>query len=74
MALETVFHLFLIFPRVNFKQYMLKGAPTVNVSGWSNEEIFLEYFDHFLAHAKSSVADKQLLILDNHVSHFCMTY
>ncbi|XP_072383864.1 uncharacterized protein [Diabrotica undecimpunctata] len=53
-----------IFPRVNFKPYMLKGAPadsvgTAHPSGWSNGVIFLEYF----------VDDKILVILDNHKSH-----
>lgn len=40
---------FLIFPRVNFKDFMLKGAPpgsigAANPSGWSTEALFLNFF------------------------------
>ena len=63
-----------IFPRVNFKQHMLKGAPpgsvgAANLSGWSNEKIFLQFFNHFIAHAKPNLTEKHLLIFDNHESH-----
>lgn len=42
----------LIFPRVNFKAHMIKGAPLgtiggANSSGWSNEPLFLQFFEHF---------------------------
>ncbi|KAJ8879538.1 hypothetical protein PR048_020146 [Dryococelus australis] len=63
-----------VFLGVNFKQYMLKGARVgsvgiANISGWSNEDIFFEYFDPFLAHANPSLAEKHLLILDKHEYH-----
>jgi hypothetical protein len=63
-----------VFPRVFFKEHMLKGAPpgsigVANPSGWSNSEIFLTYLDHFIKFTKPSENDIQLLILDNHESH-----
>lgn len=63
-----------VFPRVNYKDYMLKGAPVdsigaANPSGWSNEVIFLQYMKHFIAHVKPSKNDKVILLLDNHQSH-----
>jgi hypothetical protein len=47
----------LIFPRVHYKEFMLKGAPVeskgdANPSGWSNERLFMEFLDHFTEHAK----------------------
>lgn len=64
----------LIFPRVHFKQYMLNGAPPgsiggANPSGWSNEQLFVQYLDHFISFVKPSKDDPVLLILDNHDSH-----
>lgn len=40
-----------VFPRVNFKPFMLNGAPVgsigaANPSGWSNEGTFLQFFKH----------------------------
>lgn len=65
---------FMIFPRVNFKSFMIKGAPTgtigaANQSGWSNEDLFAEWLEHFIAHTKPSLEDPILLLLDNHDSH-----
>lgn len=64
----------LIFPRVNFKAHMLKGAPVgsiggANSSGWSNGQLFLEFLEHFKNHVKPSVEDPIILLLDNHDSH-----
>ena len=64
----------MIFPRVNFKNHMLKGAPpgtkgTAHISGWSNAENFLEFLKHFIYHIKCSVDQPVLLLLDNHESH-----
>nr|CAH7728886.1 unnamed protein product [Callosobruchus chinensis] len=55
----------LIFPR---------GSPVgsiggANPSGWSNEQLFQEYLEYFKKHAKPSVEDPVLLLLDNHSSH-----
>ena len=63
-----------VFPRVNFKNHMLAGAPpgshgTCNPSGWSTGEIFLEFLEHFIKHVKPDKESKVLLIMDNHESH-----
>lgn len=63
-----------VFPRVNFKNHMLHGAPpgslgTCHISGWSNSDVFLEFLNHFIKHVKPSKDDKVLLIMDNHESH-----
>lgn len=63
-----------VFPRVNFKAHMLKGAPPGSVglahqSGWMVTEIFPEVMRHFIAHTSSSKENPTLLIFDNHESH-----
>ena len=63
-----------IFPRVNFKQFMLTGAPTgtigaANPSGWISIEIFVNWLKHFIAHTKSSKDNPVLLLVDNHDCH-----
>ena len=63
-----------VFPRVHFKQHMLRGSPSgsigeANPSGWSNEEIFCKFIDHFISHTQPSLDNPQLLILDNHETH-----
>lgn len=64
----------LIFPRVHFKDHMLKGAPIgsiggANQSGWSNEELFIKYLEHFITYVKPTNENRVLLILDNHQTH-----
>lgn len=63
-----------VFPRVNFKDHMLKGAPPGSIgaaaqSGWSNENIFYQYFEHFVNHTKPTIENPIILLLDNHESH-----
>jgi hypothetical protein len=63
----------LIFPRVHYKEFMLKGAPAeskggANSSGWSNERLFMEFLDHLIEHAKPS-QEEPVLFLYNHESH-----
>ncbi|XP_054261371.1 uncharacterized protein LOC128985651 [Macrosteles quadrilineatus] len=63
-----------IFPRVNFKQHMINGAPPgsiggAHITGWSTEEIFVQYLDHFIKFVKPTKDDPVLMILDNHESH-----
>lgn len=63
-----------IFPRVFFKDRMLIGAPSGSIggaapSGWSNEQLFLKFLDHFVSHVKSSKEERILLVLDNHETH-----
>ncbi|KAJ8944525.1 hypothetical protein NQ314_009464 [Rhamnusium bicolor] len=64
----------LVFPLANFKNHMLKGAPVgaigaANKSGWSNEDVFFKYLQHFISHVKPTIEDKVILLLDNHESH-----
>lgn len=64
----------LIFPRTNFKDYMLKGAPVgtlggANPSGWSNEELFFEFAKHFVKYSSASKTNPVILLMDNHESH-----
>lgn len=64
-----------VFPRVHFKPHMLKGAPpgsvgAANPSGWSNENIFISYMEHFIHHVQPGPNNPQILILDNHESHY----
>lgn len=64
----------LIFPRVYFKERMLSGAPVGTIgaatsTGWSNEEMFLKFLEHFMKHVKSSKEERVLLIMDNHETH-----
>jgi hypothetical protein len=68
----------LIFPRVHFKDHMLTGAPTASIgeanpTGWSNENLFVDYLKHFIACEKPCKEDPALLILDNHESHISIT-
>ncbi|XP_065683501.1 uncharacterized protein LOC136096322 [Hydra vulgaris] len=63
-----------IFPRVNYKDFMICGAPTgslglCNKSGWMTSENFLVAMKHFVSHAKPSVEHPVLLLMDNHESH-----
>lgn len=65
----------MIFPRVNFKQHMINGAPAgtlglASPSGWMNSELFVSVMKHFIQHSGSSKLNPSLLILDNHDSHF----
>jgi hypothetical protein len=64
----------LVFPREYFKDHMLSGAPAAcfggaNPTGWSNENLFIDYLKHFFACEKPCKEDPALLILDNHESH-----
>lgn len=67
----------LIFPRVHFKDFMLKGAPPgtiggANLSGWSNEQLYVKFMNHFIKHTKPSTAERVLLIIDNHETHLSL--
>ena len=67
-----------IFPMKNFRSHFLNGAPPgsagiANGSGWTTEETFLQYLQHFVRHAKPDVDRPVLLVLDNHVSHVSIT-
>lgn len=65
---------FLIFPRVNFKDNMIKGAPAGTVgaahkSGWMTGENFARWMQHFIQYSHCSVDHPVLLLMDNHDSH-----
>lgn len=64
----------LIFPRKNFKDYMLTGAQTGALglaypTGWMNAELFVEVMKHFIKHTSASPENPALLLMDNHESH-----
>ncbi|XP_052741851.1 uncharacterized protein LOC128198807 [Bicyclus anynana] len=64
----------LIFRRVRMKIELMDGAPpgaifACNPSGWMKLDVFSQWFDHFLIHAKPTAEDPALLILDGHLSH-----
>lgn len=63
-----------IFPRVNYRDHFIRGAPPGSTglatkSGWMNADLFAEYLDHFIKHTRPSINDKVLLLMDNHESH-----
>ena len=66
-----------IFPRVNYKDHFIRGAPPGSVgfatrSGWINEDIFLEYLQHIIRNTRCSPDHKILVIMDNHDSHISL--
>ena len=64
-----------IFPRVRVRPEFLDRGPTgavarANKSGWITEELFTEWFEHFLEHAQpKSRQHPTLLLADGHASH-----
>lgn len=68
----------LIFPRVNFKDFMITGAPegsigSANPSGWSNESMFVIFLQHFIKYAKPTKERPVILLMDNHESHISVS-
>lgn len=64
----------LIFPRVNFRDHMLKGAPPGSIGGaaplgWSNEDLFYEFMQHFIKFCGANLNNQMILLMDNHESH-----
>ena len=69
-ALPPVF----IFPRVNFKDHMLKNAPPSSLglaalSGRMSAELFPKALQHFMKHMHVSPENRALLLMNNHSSH-----
>ena len=63
-----------IFPRVNYKDHFIRGAPAGSIgkttrSGWIDCSIFVEYIRHIIKYTRCTPEHKILLILDNHESH-----
>lgn len=68
----------LIFPRVNFKDFMITGAPEgsiggANPSGWSNESMFVIFLQHFIKYAKPTKERPVIILMDNHESHISVS-
>nr|CAI5827726.1 unnamed protein product [Callosobruchus analis] len=64
----------LIFPRVNFKDFMIHGAPegtlgAATPTGWSNEALFVMFMKHFIKFARTSKERPVINFMDNHESH-----
>ena len=68
---------FLVFPRKNFKDYFLNGAPTGSKgaaypSGWMTSDNFLLFLKHFVHYVRPSIDQPILMLLDNHESHLSL--
>lgn len=66
-----------IFPRVNFKAEMVRGAPPgslglANPSGWMKSDCFPKVLRHFISCMSVSKENPGLLIMDNHCSHISL--
>ncbi|XP_018351929.1 PREDICTED: uncharacterized protein LOC108754243 isoform X2 [Trachymyrmex septentrionalis] len=67
----------LIFPRVNFRDHMMIGAPYNSLglatpSGWMNTQLFVQTMQHFIKFSYSTKDNPSLLIYDNHESHISL--
>ena len=65
----------IVFPRVHFKNHMIKGAPPGTLglatqSGWMNSELFPRVLNHFIKHMDCSIENPAVVFMDNHESHF----
>lgn len=64
----------MVFPRKNFKEHMISGAPPGTLglatsNGWMTGEVFVSVMRHFIKHSGSSKDNPTILIYDNHESH-----
>ncbi|KAJ8706846.1 hypothetical protein PYW07_012924 [Mythimna separata] len=64
----------MVFPRKQFKSFMLNGAPVGTLglaqpTGWMNSDLFPEVMKHFVKVTASTKENPSLLIVDNHDSH-----
>lgn len=67
----------LIFPRVNYKDWMSTGAPPGTLglatsSGWMNSELFITVMAHFIKNMQCSLEKPAVLFMDNHESHLSL--
>lgn len=66
-----------IYPRKRMTPLLTRGGPPgaiyrCSLNGWTNEDLFLEWLDHFSQHVKPSESDPVLLSIDNHGSHISL--
>lgn len=66
-----------IFPRVHYKEIMLKDGPTAALglakpSGWMTEESVLEAMKHFIKFVKPTAEKPCLILMDNHKTHITL--
>lgn len=64
----------MIFPRKNFSEVLMKGAPAGSIgrchpSGWIQAHLFTEWFEHFVKKTNPTEKSPVLLILDGHNTH-----
>ena len=64
----------LIFKRKRMTDLLLRGSPPGTIgacsdNGWITNDLFLNWLKHFASHAKPSVNEKVILLLDGHASH-----
>lgn len=64
----------MIFPRVHYKDHMIKGVPPGTLglatqSGWMNSDLFSYVLRHFIEHNGCSNEKPAMLFMDNHESH-----
>ncbi|GFY73755.1 DDE-1 domain-containing protein [Trichonephila inaurata madagascariensis] len=65
---------FLIFASKRMLPELVAKAPPGTIgycsdSGWSNEDIFFSFLNHFYLHGEPSKESPALLIIDNHKTH-----
>nr|XP_047144645.1 MFS-type transporter clz9-like [Hydra vulgaris] len=65
---------FFVFKRKRINNQLLRGGNAdmlvmVSDSGWINENLFVDWLNHFISFAKPTKYKPVLLVLDNHESH-----
>ena len=63
-----------IFPRKRFIETLMnRAAPgcvgAISDSGWTNDQLFIDWLKHFIKYSQASKANRCLLIVDGHGSH-----
>ncbi|KAJ8983067.1 hypothetical protein NQ317_007109 [Molorchus minor] len=67
-----------IFPRKRMTDLLSKNGPSgalfsCSLSGWSNENLCMDWLQHFSQSVKPTVMSPVLVILDNHSSHISLS-
>ena len=63
-----------IIPRIKRNEKYVKEAPTkslfvFNKNRWMTNELFMEWFDHFIKFSHAYLNARILLLLDGHATH-----